>query len=182
MYAHERSLVTRYKDKPFVLLGINSDQDRDALKKVLTDEKITWRSWWNGGSTGGPIAKAWGVSAWPTIYLIDAKGIVRHRLVGGQGLDQALTKLMKETDSEVAKKPAVKTSDETTAAKPQVASKATQDSDREERLAETKLKFARILLDDGKTERARERLQDIVRQYPNTDAAKEAKEALEKLK
>jgi thioredoxin-like negative regulator of GroEL len=181
MYAHERSLVKRYKDKPFALLGVNSDKDRDALKQVLKDEKISWRSWWNGGSPGGPIAKAWGVNAWPTLYLIDAKGVIRHRLVGGQGLDQALTKLMRETDSEVAKKPAGKSSDESAPTKPQVASKPAQDPDRNERLAETKLKFARTLLDDGKTERARERLQDIIRKYPKTSAAKEAKEVLEKL-
>jgi hypothetical protein len=33
MYAHERSLVKRLEDKPFALLGINSDIDKDALKK-----------------------------------------------------------------------------------------------------------------------------------------------------
>src|SRR5579872_1099018 len=29
---HERELVERLKDKPFVLLGINSDEDRDKAK------------------------------------------------------------------------------------------------------------------------------------------------------
>ena len=54
MYPHERSLVSKLKDKPFVLLGINSDQNRDELKKVLEKEQITWRSWWDGGKIGGP--------------------------------------------------------------------------------------------------------------------------------
>ncbi len=51
MYPHERSLVKRLADEPFALLGINSDSDRQELKKVLAKEKITWRSWWDGGST-----------------------------------------------------------------------------------------------------------------------------------
>ena len=39
MYPHERSLVNRLEKKPFALLGINSDEDRGALKKVLEKEK-----------------------------------------------------------------------------------------------------------------------------------------------
>ncbi len=49
MYPHERSLVKRLQDqeKRFVLLGINSDEDREELKKTLEKEQITWRSWWD---------------------------------------------------------------------------------------------------------------------------------------
>ena len=32
MYPHERSLVKRLENKPFALLGVNSDRDREALK------------------------------------------------------------------------------------------------------------------------------------------------------
>ena len=30
----------------------------------------------------GPIAQAWQVQAWPTLFLIDAKGILREKWVG----------------------------------------------------------------------------------------------------
>jgi hypothetical protein len=43
MYPHERSLVQKMESKPFTLLGINSDQSKDQLKKVIEDEKMTWR-------------------------------------------------------------------------------------------------------------------------------------------
>ena len=55
MYPHERSLVERMNDKPFALLGINSDP-KERLLETIKREKMTWRSWWDGGSTGGPIA------------------------------------------------------------------------------------------------------------------------------
>ena len=63
MYAHERSLVKRLEKSPFALIGVNSDKDRDELKKVLKDQDLSWRSFWNGGSTSGPISKRWNVNS-----------------------------------------------------------------------------------------------------------------------
>lgn len=51
-----------------------------------------------------------------------------------------------------------------------------------ERLASSKLKTALILLEDGKTEDAREFLEQILTRWPNTKAAGEAKTLLDKLK
>src|SRR4051812_29576928 len=99
MYGHERSLVKRLEDQPFALIGVNSDMDRDELKKVLEKEKITWRSFWNGGSTAGPISREWKVTAWPTIYVLDADGVIRHRNVRGAAMDTAVDALLKETES-----------------------------------------------------------------------------------
>ena len=96
MYPHERSLVKKYADQPFALVGINSDQDREALKKVLVDEQITWRSFWNGGSTQGGIAGTWNVQGWPTIYVLDTRGVIRYRDVRGESLDAALETLLAE--------------------------------------------------------------------------------------
>jgi hypothetical protein len=86
MYPHERSLVAEWKDKPFAIVGVNSDQDLAALKP-----RLAWRSFWNGPEgTAGPIAKAWHVSGWPTVYVIDHEGVIRHKGHGGPGMDEAL--------------------------------------------------------------------------------------------
>jgi hypothetical protein len=98
MYPHERSLVKRLKDKPFALLGINSDPDRSKLKEILEKEHITWRSWFDGGGTNGPIACEWNVSAWPTIYVIDRKGVIRHKNVREHAMDEAVDNLLKEME------------------------------------------------------------------------------------
>jgi TolA-binding protein len=50
-----------------------------------------------------------------------------------------------------------------------------------EKTAASKLGFARSLLKDGKKDKAKQRFQDIVTQYPTTKAAEEAKAELEKL-
>jgi phosphosulfolactate synthase (CoM biosynthesis protein A) len=76
---HERSLVKRLEGKPFALLGINSDKDREAIQNIIVKEAITWRSWWDGGSNEGPIATKWNVRGWPTLYLLDGKGVIRFK-------------------------------------------------------------------------------------------------------
>ena len=97
MFPHERSLVKRLDGKPFALVGVNSDKDREQLKKDMEKEEITWRSFWNGPEgTGGPISQAWNVRGWPTIYVIDPKGIIRARDVRGEKMDRAVDELLAE--------------------------------------------------------------------------------------
>ncbi len=61
MIPHEKEMVERLKDRPFALLGINSDGDRSVLAKILKEQGITWRQAVDG-TTQGPIATKWGVS------------------------------------------------------------------------------------------------------------------------
>jgi AhpC/TSA family len=97
MYGHERSLVKRLEGKPFALIGVNSDDDRNELKQVLIDERITWRSFWDGGKDG-PIAEQWKLDGWPSIWVIDARGVIRYRDVFGPEMDQAVDTLLAEID------------------------------------------------------------------------------------
>jgi hypothetical protein len=102
MYPHERSLVKRLEGKPFALVGVNSDRDKAELKKAMAKENITWRSFWNGGSTAGPISTRWAIQGWPTLYLIDHKGIIRKKWVGSPGeevMNKEIDKLVKEAEA-----------------------------------------------------------------------------------
>jgi hypothetical protein len=102
MYPHERSLVKKMEGKRFVLIGVNSDGDKEALRKVLADEHITWRSFWDQ-KTSGPISSGWKIQGWPTLFLIDHKGVIREKWVGSPGgdtLDRAVEKLVQEAEEE----------------------------------------------------------------------------------
>ncbi len=101
MYPHERSLVEKLKDKPFVILGVNSDTDREKMKKLAEAGTVTWRSFWNGEKgTGGPR----NVKGWPTLYVIDAQGVIRYKTVGAreEEIDKAIEKAL--ADAPAAKK------------------------------------------------------------------------------
>jgi hypothetical protein len=104
MYPHERSLVKKLEGKPFALIGVNSDENLKSLKKVLVKEQITWRSFWNGPEgTKGPISKEWAVRGWPTLYVIDHKGVIRHKWLGSpdeEVLDTAIEKLVKAAEKD----------------------------------------------------------------------------------
>ena len=93
--------MKRLAGKPFVLLGINSDKDRKAIKTVIEKEGITWRSWWDGGGIEGPIATKWQISNWPTLYVLDANGVVRYieshgGTPNGEAVDKIVDSLLKE--------------------------------------------------------------------------------------
>lgn len=95
MVPHHRALVKRMKGKPFALLGVNGDEERDQAARAMTAEGMTWHSIWNGGQTGGLVAK-FGVRSWPTLYLIDAHGVIRYRNIYFDTLDKAVDKLVAE--------------------------------------------------------------------------------------
>jgi peroxiredoxin len=98
MYDYERGLVERLAGKPFVLLGVNGDSDRKVLRATLRQEKITWRSFWDG-EVYGPIATRWDVDVRPTLFLIDHKGVVRHFFAGWpdtKKLDKLIDELVRD--------------------------------------------------------------------------------------
>ena len=95
MIPHERELVKRLEGKPFVLLGVNGDDDRAKAAEVMTKEAMTWPSFWNGGKLGGIVDKL-GVRAWPTVYVLDAEGVIRYKNVRGESLDEAVDRLVAE--------------------------------------------------------------------------------------
>jgi hypothetical protein len=106
MYPHERSLVKKMEGKPFTLVGVNSDMDKEALKKDMDKEHITWRSFWDK-NTSGPIASSWNIHGWPTLYVIDAQGVIRHKWVGSPGeqvMDESIEKLVKAAEGDKGEK------------------------------------------------------------------------------
>jgi thioredoxin-related protein len=101
MFPHERSLVQALAGKPFALVGVNSDQNKEELKAAMAKEQITWRSFWDQ-TTSGPIARKFKVHGWPTLYVIDHKGAMRYKFTGSPGdnvLDQVIAKLVKEAEA-----------------------------------------------------------------------------------
>jgi len=97
MIPHERSLVNKLNGKPFVLIGVNSDRDPMQLEKDLKENQVTWRSFQNQRKDNPAIADEWKVKGWPTLYLIDHKGVIKRKWLGSPGnevLDKEVEKLV----------------------------------------------------------------------------------------
>ena len=91
--------MIKLSDKPFALIGVHIGGSTVAqTKAVVEKEKLPWRSFVDlGNATTGPISVKWNFPATPTFYLIDHKGIIRHKWTGAPGekvMDAALEKLI----------------------------------------------------------------------------------------
>ena len=85
------------KDKPFALIGVNSDP-RKTAQNADNRAKITWRSFWDGGTSQGPIATKWNAQGWPTMYILDAQGRIRFKSIGPMDdLTAKVEQVLKET-------------------------------------------------------------------------------------
>jgi len=67
----------------------------------MDKEKLNWRSFADHGKENdqGPICSQWNLVGTPTLVLIDSKGVIRRKWLGGPGekvIDEAIEKLIKE--------------------------------------------------------------------------------------
>lgn len=97
MIPHEREMVKKLKGKPFALVSISADEEKETLTKFLEGEKMPWTHWWEGKKKTG-ILQEWNIKFFPTIYVIDAKGVIRYKNIRGSQLEEAVEKLVKEAE------------------------------------------------------------------------------------
>jgi peroxiredoxin len=98
-YPYERLMLELYKNWPFALVGVDSSTSLARAKQVKHDERLTFRSWWDGGAaknTEGPIATSWNVAGWPTVYVLDQHGVIRFVDVREEDLLKAVRLLLAE--------------------------------------------------------------------------------------
>ena len=103
MFDHEKSLVEKHKGRPFVLLGVDEDDDREDLQKAEKKYDLNWRSWWDNGHS---MVRQWKVEGLPTLFLIDHKGEVRWRSpvpLDRQEMDERIERLVKEAENDDGK-------------------------------------------------------------------------------
>src|SRR5262245_55740522 len=103
MFPHERSLVEEMKDRPFAMIGVNSDNSAEQLRYGQEQQNLTWRSFFDGPGTDGPLASKFNVSGWPTVYLLDKDHVIRFK---GHGPPDAnlLETLVAEAEQKEEKK------------------------------------------------------------------------------
>lgn len=78
---HEVELISHYKDQPFAIVGVNADNDVAKAMQAQAEKSMTWRSFRDKQQSGTTISDQW-KALFPTVYLIDHQGIVRHRFSG----------------------------------------------------------------------------------------------------
>ncbi|SRR5260221_10925516 len=103
MLPRELALVKRLEKKPFALIGIDTDKDLGAFKNQRDKMGITWRNVWEGagGAGRGPVTRAWNVHSFPTVFVMDARGVIRS-VDHGEGLERMVDALLEELEKSSA--------------------------------------------------------------------------------
>jgi thiol-disulfide isomerase/thioredoxin len=97
---HEREMVARLKGKPFALVSISVDERKKTLTDFLAREPMPWAHWWNGAE--GKLIDTLNVHGYPTIFVLDAEGVIRHKDLRGEALEKAVNALLKEAETKAA--------------------------------------------------------------------------------
>ena len=92
MYGQLRELMEIYADKPFSVVTVMADNKLETVAKAVKSGEITWPAIWDGRD--GPIASAWHVTSYPSIYLIDREGLINSNGLSGDALDDEVARLL----------------------------------------------------------------------------------------
>ncbi|MCB9876873.1 MAG: TlpA family protein disulfide reductase [Planctomycetes bacterium] len=83
------------KDKPFALIGVNSDDTIERAKKAIEEHGLNWRSFQNqDAGRERAIADDWAVSGWPTCIVIDQDMVIRYRGHDGHAASKVAEELV----------------------------------------------------------------------------------------
>jgi thiol-disulfide isomerase/thioredoxin len=85
----------KYHAVGFEILGISLDESKDALTGYLKKNEIAWPQYFDGKQWNNDISFRFGISAVPTQWIIDKKGILRDTNVRGK-LEDAVGALLQE--------------------------------------------------------------------------------------
>jgi hypothetical protein len=67
-----------------------------TARGVIARERITWPNWFDDNVGTGPIAKRYRIRGYPSVIVLDAKGVIRIRALSSVGLDAAVDMLLTE--------------------------------------------------------------------------------------
>ena len=67
---HTQAAWEKYKDKGLEVIGVHSEMGSDQAASYVAEQNYTFSTALDTGET----AQAYGVSSWPTFYLIDKEG------------------------------------------------------------------------------------------------------------
>ena len=86
-------LYNQYKDQGLAIVGVSLDKDGKRWRDAINQDQLTWNHvssllYWNE-----PIAKQYGITSIPQMYVLDSNGVIIAKNLRGQELDDKLAEL-----------------------------------------------------------------------------------------
>lgn len=96
LVAREVALAEKYQGQPFKIYGVNGRDEQKVAQESAKAKKMTWPSFFIGDNPNNDgLAAVWGVSAWPTVFVIDHEGVIRY-IGHGDGMEKAVAECMEK--------------------------------------------------------------------------------------
>ncbi len=97
MIPTNREIVKAMADKPFAFIGVNLDENKAIGKRFVEDNNLTWPQWWSEDDAGA--ADVYRIRKYPSIFVIDAKGVIRYKHPHPRLLLSKVEVLVKEAEA-----------------------------------------------------------------------------------
>ena len=89
-------IYNEFKNRGFELLGVGAETSRDVWLKAIEKDKLTWTNVTDLKGDKNTVALMYGVSYYPTNFLIDKKGNIIARDLQGDKLRKMLKQILEE--------------------------------------------------------------------------------------
>ena len=96
MFPAKLATYQKFHHAGLEIVGINADFDRQELDKVLAKENLPWPQHFNRQGENDAAVKKFGITHFPSIWLVDRQGVVRF-ISGGKNLEAKLEQLLNES-------------------------------------------------------------------------------------
>jgi thiol-disulfide isomerase/thioredoxin len=99
-----KQLYAKYKGDGVEFIGVSLDGPGEGQKKIrafVEERGIDWPQYYQGGSWQSEFSQSWGISAIPTIFVVDADGRLYSTDARGQ-LDKMIPALLNKRGGQIA--------------------------------------------------------------------------------
>jgi peroxiredoxin len=83
-----QTLFETYSDRGLEIVAVEANRDTERAQKLITDENLTFTFVENGEGEAEVVRSIFGVSSYPTTFLIDRNGRILHQHVGFEEGDE----------------------------------------------------------------------------------------------
>jgi peroxiredoxin len=88
------ALYAKYHAKGLNILSVSLDKEASAWKTAIAKDKLTWNHVSNLKEFEDPIALQYGINAIPSIFVLDAKGVIIAKDLRGEELNAKIASLL----------------------------------------------------------------------------------------
>lgn len=87
-------IYDEYKDKGFEIVGVAADNNKQAWLRAIEVDKLTWTNVSDLQGDNNEVSLIYGISYYPTNFLIDRNGVIVAKDVKGQELEKLIEDLL----------------------------------------------------------------------------------------